>query len=635
MSLFRPIMWSTAVLLSASRPAQGPPLAAGRTDAVGSPVTITESDSSYGLSNGIVCARISKRSGTLTSLTYQGLETIAGGFWSHDTTGGSETAARITIHPESTNGNRGEVSVKGISGGVKMGHGPGAEPDGDFPADIEIRYCMERDQPGVYTYCTFEHLQKYPAQSMTEARFCAGLATFFDWITVDEKRNKHYPQPVPDEDKYVYTALQSRNRAYGFSSTTKNLGWWIINPSVEYLSGGPTKVEFLCHRHTDSRAAPVVLNYWRSSHYGGASVTVGEGEHWTKVIGPFLIYINAGGDPNAMWNDSKAQAENEIDKWPYPWVTGVDYPGRDKRSTVSGRIVLRDPLMPGGSRFVGQMTVGLAHPPYAAPSILGGTREITWQLNAKHYQFWTETNDRSGRFSIRNVRPGTYNLYAFADGILGEFVKTAITIEAGGPPVDLGRLEWTPVRRGRQLWDVGTANRTATEFMNGDRYFEPGIPLEYARRFPNDVTFVIGRSDVSRDWYFQHIPHNEDGTAKVAPYRGVLGEGRATPYTVAFELDNSPQGDATLRLAICGTGTKRIDVHVNGSAAGSVALGPPDGAITRHQVQGLWYERELPFAASLMRQGRNTLTLTVPAGPINNGVLYDYVRLELDDQDSR
>ena len=49
---------------------------------------------------------------------------------------------------------------------------------------------------------------------------------------------------------------------------------------MEYLSGGPTKVEFLCHRDTTRVAAPCLLNYWRSSHYGGAAVTVGAGEHW-------------------------------------------------------------------------------------------------------------------------------------------------------------------------------------------------------------------------------------------------------------------------------------------------------------------------------------------------------------------
>ena len=57
---------------------------------------------------------------------------------------------------------------------------------------------------------------------------------------------------------------------------------------------------------------------------------------------------------------------------------------------------------------------------------------------------------------------------------------------------------------------------------------------------------------------------------------------------------------------------------------------PGDGVITRHQTQGLWYERQFEFAASMLKTGENILTLTVPAGPINNGVIYDYLRLELD-----
>ena len=72
-------------------------------------------------------------------------------------------------------------------------------------------------------------------------------------------------------------------------------------------------------------------------------------------------------------------------------------------------------------------------------------------------------------------------------------------------------------------------------------------------------------------------------------------------------------------------------MSVNGEPVGQVALGQPDGVITRHQVQGLWYEREFEFDASMLKQGSNTLTLTVPAGNINNGVVYDYLRLELEE----
>lgn len=35
--------------------------------------------------------------------------------------------------------------------------------------------------------------------------------------------------------------------------------------------------------------------------------------------------------------------------------------------------------------------------------------------------------------------------------------------------------------------------------------------------------------------------------------------------------------------------------------------------------------------AGMMKAGTNTLTIIVPAGPVNNGMMYDYIRLELDE----
>ena len=48
-------------------------------------------------------------------------------------------------------------------------------------------------------------------------------------------------------------------------------------------------------------------------------------------------------------------------------------------------------------------------------------------------------------------------------------------------------------------------------------------------------------------------------------------------------------------------------------------------------IQGIWYEREVAFAASMLKAGTNTIVLTVPAGPVTAGLIYDYLRLELDE----
>src|SRR5690606_22328757 len=150
-------------------------------------------------------------------------------------------------------------------------------------------------------------------------------------------------------------------------STERNVGFFVVNPSMEYMSGGPTKVEFLCHRDTNAVAAPCVLNYWRSSHYGGANVTALAGEHWTKVIGPLFIYVNSGADPQALHRDAIARQQRESGKWPYDWVRGIEYTPRGQRSTVSGRLVLEDPW--ARQRSLLQLRVGLTHAAYEIPAV--------------------------------------------------------------------------------------------------------------------------------------------------------------------------------------------------------------------------------------------------------------------------
>ena len=638
-----------------------------------SPVSIVENDRTYTLDNGIVKAMIAKESGDLVSLVYKGLEMLATfedadgnpdltrdppgenlaglnrgmtdhqyGFWSHDAMGARATAAdnptikKITIDPKSNGGQRGEVSIKGVANGRPMGTGPGAQRGGNFIADIEIRYTLDRGESGVYTSCTFDHPASYAATNITEARCCTKLADMFDWMSIadDQFHNKAYPSSLREGDKYIYTTNQFNNPAFGWSSTSKKVGFFYINPSMEYMSGGPTKIEFLGHRDTNQIAAPCVLNYWRSSHYGGADVSLAADEQWSKTIGPFMIYVNSEADSQEIYKDARAKAAVETKKWPYDWVRGIDYPGPAQRVTVKGQLVLTDPLMP--SAKMSNVRVGVTAAAYTPPGRVGiggaPPRTIDWQQDAKHYESWVEAAD-DGTFEIPNVRPGSYTMHAFADGVLGEFAKTDVKVEEG-KPLDMGKVTWTPVRRGKQLWDIGIPNRNGSEFFKGDVYYTPGIGATYATLFPSDITYVIGKSDFSKDWFFQHVPHANQEAAPATPGRGFRPPaipGRATPYTIEFAMDSVPKGKATLRAAFAGTGVQSIAVAVNDQPAGQFTRLIGDGVLSNHGSQGIWYERELAFDASLLKQGDNKLTLTVPAGNTTAGVIYDYLRLELDE----
>jgi len=607
-------------------------------------VQVREDRESFMLDNGIIAAEISKRTGDLVSMTYKGIETLSadvGGhsaaYWSHDVTGGVDIVSRITIDPAANGGERAEVSVKGISGGRRMGHGPGTAPGGDFPVDIDIRYSLGRGESGLYTYTAFDHRPDYDGATMAEARIAIELARWFDDIHVDALRSGRYPVVDGHPDKYVHVTRQADERAYGWTSWQRKVGWFLLNPSAEYLSGGPNKAEFTAH------GEPTVLNYWKSSHYGGSQVTVLPGERWTRVVGPFMFYVNEGPSHAAMVADAKAQLAREEAKWPYGWVDAEGYAPPGTRSTVTGQLALDDPSGAWGSRYTGKLMVGLTRTPYTLPpppeadrarmaqdGRYAGSTTVRWQNDGKYLQFWSRNNDPSGRFTIRHVAPGRYTLHAFADGILGEYAKADIVVGEEGGLVDLGRLSWAPASHGRKLWDIGVADRDAREFTHAEHYFEPDVQLRLPELFPDGVTYRIGRSTPGEDWFFAHIPTALPG-ATVAPFYGVRGEGKATPYRILFDLPQATRGTATLRLAFTSSGSPGIEVAVNGSPVGVVRAPLSDNAILRHQIYGRYSETSLAFDASLLRAGENVLTLTMPAGSPNSGAVYDYLRLELDE----
>ena len=726
------------------------PASAVESSAAQPPVTITDDGTNYILSNGYLTATINKRTGDMSSLKVNGLETqgyVSGhhaGYWEQNPAGASRMEAKVTIDPSTNGGQRAEVSIKGWSdgknlngtrgagvgsgvgqagkpaiasgqdapeeeetpdaGAQRQGGQPGAQvqlPPGVRPnrgtytgrpaggggrgpgllVDMEIRYTLGRGEKGIYTYAIFSHAASYGATQIGESRYGMKLnGGVFDWLSIDSQRNMAMPNGADwdkgtdlnmkearrlttgvkagqVEHKYDYCADQFDTPAFGWSSTKQHVGIYFINPSMEYLSSGPFHFELTGHLDDGDGGDPTLLDYWRGTHYGGSILPIAEGEEWTKVVGPILIYVPTGATPDALFADAKQQAKVEAAKWPYSWVTGVDYPKAAERATVSGQLLLHDPQAPGtklpnllvGLAFPDQPPVAAvaqapAHSPDGGPGggfgggpgrgpggpgqagafVPRAPEQMTWQNDAKHYEFWVRGSE-DGSFTIPNVRPGTYQLHAIADGVLGEYMLANITVGASGK-VDLGKLEWRPKRYGKQLWQIGVPNRSASEFRNGNDHWHWGEYIEYAKLFPNDVNFTIGQSDYRKDWFIYQVPHDED-----LPDLLGRGKGRATPWKVNFTLAQAPATGqrGVLRLALSGVSAHGIDVEVNGKLIGTVSGLVYNATINRDGVEGSWVEKDVVFDGTLLHAGDNTLTLTVPAGGITSGVAYDVLRLEL------
>ena len=211
-------------------------------------------------------------------------------------------------------------------------------------------------------------------------------------------------------------------------------------------------------------------------------------------------------------------------------------PAKEQRGNVTGQFVLNDPQ--AASTKLPNLTVGLAHPDYTSGAggfvaRAGNGNTITWQHDGNYYEFWNNGTE-DGKFTITNVRPGNYTLHAFADGVLGEYAKTNITVEAG-KNLDLGKVEWTPVTNGKQVWEIGYPNRNGSEFFKGDQYWLWGWGLRYGDLFPNDITYTIGKSDYHKDWFFEQVPHATSDAWK--------NPAAKDPLNQAFGWVNLPTGN--------------------------------------------------------------------------------------------
>jgi len=605
------------------------------------PVTVALQHDSYVLQNGYVTAEVDRFTGDLKSLKVEGQETMGyisghhAGYWEQNPSAAAERTDGLSIDPASNGGERGEVFIRGEANGRSLLRGNG----NGMVVDMEIRYTLGKADHGVYTYAIFTHPASYPATSVGESRFGAKLnGGIFDWLSTDARHNLLMPSGYDwdhgtelnmkearrlttgkfagkAEHKYDYSVDQFDSPAIGWSSTTKHIGLYLVNPSQEFLSGGPTKYELTAHLDDGAGGDPTILDYWRSTHYGGSTLDLAAGEAWSKVVGPILVYVNHGETPQAMFEDALAEAARQHAAWPFNWVKGADYPLAADRSTVTGRLTVND--TDPAAKPHGRMLVGLIPP---------GDENGLWQHDAKNYQFWVVAA-ADGSFSIPKVRPGAYTLAALADGVLGEYDGATVTV-AAGKPVMLGNIIWKPLRYGRQLWEIGYPNRNGSEFFMGDHYDNWGMYLLYAKLFPNDVHFTVGKSDYRKDWYFEQVPNVSHGD----PPGGMNGPD--TTWTIDFQAEAGVKGNAILRAALCGVAARHVFVAVNGFPAGDMAPLVYNATINRDGMQGAWTEHDIRFPASLLKEGSNQITLRIPGGNVMSGVIYDYLRLELDEAGS-
>ncbi|KAK1392015.1 Rhamnogalacturonan endolyase [Heracleum sosnowskyi] len=520
--------------------------------------------------------------------------------------------------------------------------------------NVDKRYIVLRGISGFYSYSIFEHLEEHPAIVLYQGRIVFRLQDdLFRYMAVSDDRQRimptaedrkrgqplDYPEAVlltnPSntflkgevDDKYQYSCENKDNRVHGWISADPAIGFWMITPSDEFRTAGPTKQDLTSH------AGPITLSMFFSTHYAGISlgIRLGEGESWKKVFGPVFIYLNSVEDesPLELWADAKEQMLIETESWPYDFPLSEDYPYAHERGIVSGRLLVRD-------RYINDelMTAGSAYVGLAAPGDVG-----SWQTENKGYQFWTQTDDE-GYFLLEDVRVGNYSLYAWVPGFIGDYKYNLFINIRSGSRIKLGELEYVPPRNGATIWEIGIPDRTAAEFYvpqpnpmllnqlyvqnSAQGFRQYGLWDRYTDEYPDqDLVYTVGVSNYQIDWFFAHVNRNI-GNKTYVP----------TTWQILFDLEEIDEsGNYTLHLALASATTAELQVRINNynptSPHFTTGLIGQDNAIARHGIHGLYRLYSVNVGGSLLLQGGNVIFLTQAVGgrPFR-GIMYDYIRFE-------
>lgn len=475
---------------------------------------------------------------------------------------------------------------------------------------FDQHYILRRGDPGFYVFVVMKHAAADPPESNEQIRWSFYLDTdLFNFQQSTDKQQGLIPHMTggktvqdattqyPDGTiytKYNFVNYIEEDDLHGICGDPARgggkYGAYVLMPSKEYLQA-PTKQDITVH------GGPIIHRFLVSGHFEPRGLThqpiAGD---WTKLNGPWFIYLNSADTPQAMWTDAKSEFKKQQAQWPYQWMQNPDYPLQ--RADVTGTLTTAH--TPAKNALM-----VLAQPSPPAPD---------WQVQTLNYIFSARADD-AGHFTLPHVRPGNYTLYAMVPGETDQFRKDNITVGAEGT-LALGDLAFTPTTHGEKIFQIGDASWRATGFNMSDlpRQYgytdDTGAARLWTTKIPATLDFTVGKSDPKKDWY--------------------VAQANPGKWTIHFSLPaTAPSGTATLTLGIAGqTNNPKLDLLANDQPIGTYTGGNSSAAYRSAILGSSYHETQTyKFPATTLHPGDNTLTLNLTTRGVIN---YDCIKLELE-----
>jgi autotransporter-associated beta strand protein len=514
------------------------------------------------------------------------------------------------------------------------------------PLDVTWHFILRDGDSGFSTYLTYHHTTAMADYSSNENRLGAeffngnlfhytsvsdnfwGYQAAGDparaqgrWITAETEDMRGIPDEYIKnyETKYDWRTTQGGNNgvvglvtAANTSNATRapsgtDYGVWNISDyrADESLNAGPT------HPQTPVADGASIIPSPAGSHFGGPSLVYTG--NMDKAFGPFFTYFNTGANINTMRADATqystgAQStalNNFYDSLNLPY-----YVPTSGRGTVAGQVRLQD-----GTSLTGATVILSSFNPtqYAADPI-----GQEYQRRAAGYNYWVSPS-ADGTFSLPDVRPGTYRVTVIKPGVYREATWDNITVSAGATTTT-PNLTVTPDVHGAGVFQIGSFDRTAGEFRDGNNYNNWLDTFNVPKEFPNGVNYTVNPANPFND--------TQNWRNNWPIYQQNAGEDF---YKVNFNLASAPAANSTVTVTVSIAaeefindlailvGNNRVDAsfdHTADNAPSTYRSGDTSSRVLY---------RKLSFPASWLHSGSNSVTFHIVGGNMQ----WDAVRMDI------
>ncbi len=261
--------------------------------------------------------------------------------------------------------------------------------------------------------------------------------------------------------KYDYSSYEYLHQAEGVYGTS--MAAWMVVPSQESLTGGPTKQDLIFTGNL------LIMEAYSNHLDNQMNFSVPQDAVMHRLYGPFYLHFNAfsSAHPTAASLYQEALASAEQLKPAYDGEAELLNSGY---APSTGRGEVHASIKDAKGLDLNQAWAVLSD------------NQTNVQYSHAGRQYWVNINP-GGIANFHNVAPGTYRLSVYVLGQWGELRHDNVTVTAN--QTTNTSVSFTGENFGSlaPIWTIGTADRSSHEFLHGQIKNPVDLDLNYADQY--------------------------------------------------------------------------------------------------------------------------------------------------------